>query len=183
MFATPRPFSVDEYHRLLDLNVLKRGSRTELLDGLVLERPLRTDRQASIASLLHRRLDQGLPASFLLRADEPLTVGNDTELTPAFSVLTRADASRSVRHPMTAALVVELADALDLERVRDGHLPAYARAGVQEVWLLNLVDQRAELVWKPSGSTFHDAMVLDAPLTLTSRAVVGLSVSGAGLLG
>ncbi|MBL8919278.1 MAG: Uma2 family endonuclease [Myxococcaceae bacterium] len=183
MFATPRPFSIDEYHRLLDLNVLKRGSRTELLDGLVLERPLRTDRQASIAAQLHRRLDQGLPASFLLRAEEPLTLANDTELIPAFSLVTRADAARAVRHPMTASLVVELADALDLERVRDGHLPAYARAGVAEVWLLNLVDRRAELVWKPSGGAFHDTMVLDAPLTLTSRAIAGLSVSGAGLLG
>lgn len=183
MPATPRPFSIDEYHRLLDLNVLKRGSRTELLEGVIVERALRTDRQAAVTALLHRRLDQSLPPGFQLRADEPLTLGADTEVTPAFAVVSRADASRFLRHPATAALVIEVADALDLDRIRALHVPACAKAGVAEVWLLNLVDGRLEAVWKPAGSTYQDAMVLDAPVTLTSRAVPGLAVQGAGLVG
>lgn len=183
MPSSPRPFSIDEYHRLLDLNVLKRGSRTELLGGVIVERPLRTDRQSAVAALLHRRLDQALPPGFVLRADEPLTLSADTEATPAFAVVSREDATRFLRHPATAALVVEVGDGLDLERIRQHHLPACARAGVLEVWLLNLVDGRLEAVWKPAGGAYQDAMVLNAPGTLTSRAVPGLSVPGAGLIG
>lgn len=183
MSPTPRPFSIDEYHRLLDLAVLRRGSRTALLAGVLLERPLRTARQSTVTSLLHRRLDQALPPGFHLRAEEPLTLSNDTEVTPAFSVVSHEDVGRTVRHPTTASLVVEIADALDLDRVREGHVPAFARAGVGEVWLLDLVDQRFELLWKPAGGAFQDAMVLDAPVTVTSRVLPSLSIQATGLLG
>lgn len=70
-----------------------------------------------------------------------------------------------------------------LPTIPRSHLPACARAGVLEVWLLNLVDGRLEAVWKPAGGAYQDAMVLNAPGTLTSRAVPGLSVPGAGLIG
>jgi len=171
----PRTFSVDEYHRLLDANVLKRGSRSELLDGVIYEREPRTDRQATACLSLRRRFDQSLLASLTLRADEPLTLAAGTELFPALAVLSNAELASNVRHPSTATLVVEIA-AVDLERVRDGHLPAYARAGVNEVWLVNLVDRRVELAWKPSVNHYQSAMVLEAPESVTSRALPGLTI-------
>jgi Uma2 family endonuclease len=182
MSVTPRRFTLDEYHRLLDGNVLRRGSRTELLDGLLLDRDERTERQAQASTLLHRRLGQLLPPGVQLRADEPLTVSQDTELTPALSVVSAEVAARAVRHPSTATLVIEVADT-DLERIRKGHVRAWARAGVQELWLVNLVDRRIDVLWKPDAEAFQDAMVLATPTTLTSRSLPNVTLAVGALFG
>lgn len=182
MPPAPRAFTVDEYHRLLDTNVLRRGSRTELLEGTLYEPDERTERQASAAALLRRRLDQSLPSPFILRADEPLTLSNTTELRPALAVVNTDTLARSVRHPSTATLVLEIADT-DLEHLRLTHVPAYARANVAEVWLVNLVDRRVELTWKPGTGGFQDMMVLDTPDAVGSRAVPSLSISFAQVFG
>jgi hypothetical protein len=178
----PRAFSLDEYHRLLDGSVLKRGSRTELLEGEVFEPAPRTERQASAIALLRRRLDQSLPAPFALRADEPLTLSNETELSPSLAIVHADTVSRSVRHPASATLVIEVADT-DLEHLRGRHVPAYARANVSEVWLVNLVDRRVELTWKPAAGVFQDMMVLDAPDSVSSRALPSLAISFGQLFG
>ncbi|MCU0696296.1 MAG: Uma2 family endonuclease [Myxococcaceae bacterium] len=182
MSFPPRRFTLDEYHRLLEGAVLRRGSRTELLDGVLLERGERTERQAQAITLLHRRLGQLLPPGVSLRADEPLTVSQDTELTPALAVVPSDVAARAVRHPATATLVVEVADT-DLERVRKGHVRAWARAGVHELWLVNLVDRRIDVLWKPDAEAFQDAMVLATPTTLTSRSLPGVTLAVGALFG
>ncbi|MDP1915719.1 MAG: Uma2 family endonuclease [Myxococcales bacterium] len=171
----PRSFSIDEYHRLLDGRVLRRGGRTELLDGLIIERPRRTEREAVATSLLQRRLDQVLPATFQLRSDEALTLSQATELCPPFSVVSQEEASRSVRHPASATLVIEIAVS-DIERLKPAHVAAYARAGVQELWLLDLRDTTIEVLWKPLASAYQDAMLLTAPLALTARVLPDVSV-------
>jgi Uma2 family endonuclease len=182
MSFLPRRFSLDEYHRLLDGNVLRRGSRTELLDGVVLDRAERTERQAQVASWLHRRLDQALPSGMLLRTDEPLTLSQETELTPALAVVPSEVAAHGVRHPATATLVIEVADG-DLERIQKGHVRAWARGGVQELWLVNLVDRRVDVLWKPSVEAYQDAMVLAVATTLSSRTLPGVSVPVGALFG
>ncbi len=179
---SPRSFSIDEYHRLLDGHVLRRGGRTELLDGLIIERPRRTEREAVATSLLQRRIGQSLPSTFQLRTDEALTLSQATELCPPFSVVSHEEASRTVRHPARATLVIEIAVS-DIERLKPAHVSAYARAGVEELWLLDLRDATIEVLWKPVAGTFRDAMVLTAPVTLTSRVLPGVCVDLAQVFG
>lgn len=167
---------------MLDGHVLRRGGRAELLDGLIIERPRRTEREAVSTSLLQRRIGQVLPATFQLRADEALTLSQATELCPPFSVVSHDEASRSVRHPSSATLVIEIAVS-DIERLKPAHVAAYARAGVQELWLLDLRDATVEVLWKPSAGAFQDAMVLTAPVTLTSRVLPDVSVNLAQVFG
>lgn len=178
----PRRFSVDEYHRLLDAQVLRPGARTELLRGVIVERPVRLERAARVVGLLHRRLDQALSGGVVLRRDEPLTLSDDTELAPALSVVSREALSRAVRHPKTATLVVEVLDEA-LEQVSAEHPAVFAAGDVQELWLVNLVDARVEVHWKPVDGAYQDVMVLDGPATLGSRALPGVQVSAAQLFG
>lgn len=181
MSHTPRRFSLDEYHRLLDGEVLRRGSRTELFEGLLLEGTIRTERQAQTMGWLRPRLDQALASSFVLRVDEPLSLAGTSEVSPPFSVVPLEAMRRTVRHPASASLVVEVVD-VELERIRQ-RVPLYARAGVDELWLVNLLDRQLEVLWKPAAETYQDALTLTAPQTLTSRAVPQLTVPLAGLFG
>lgn len=175
-----RRFSVDEFHRLLDENVLRRGSKTELLEGLVVEPRERTERRVTALSLLRGRCDQATPAEYALRVDEPLTLSDDTELWVDFAFVTHERVRRSVRHPATASLVIELIDG-DFDDVRASRLPHFAAGQVGEVWFIDLRDGRVEASWKFTDGQYHDALVLDRPATLTARTVPSVSLSLAGI--
>jgi Uma2 family endonuclease len=64
-------------------------------------------------------------------------------------------------HPSRAALVVEVADStLDFDRGRK--LALYARCGVPEVWIVNLIDVALEVHREPSGASYLVAMTLSS---------------------
>ena len=60
---------------------------------------------------------------------------------------------------------------------------AWARAGVQELWLVNLVDRRIDVLWKPDAEAFQDAMVLATPTTLTARSLPNVTLAVGALFG
>ena len=59
-------------------------------------------------------------------------------------------------HPLAAELVIEVADtSLAIDRGRK--LRLYAREGVPEYWIVNLVDDCIEVHHQPAGECFADA--------------------------
>jgi len=74
----------------------------------------------------------------------PLIVDPDSEPEPDLAVVTGSPRDYVSAHPRTALLVVEVADTtLALDRQRK--LPTYARAGIPEYWILNLVERFLEV--------------------------------------
>ncbi len=182
--APLRRFTLDEYHRLLDCEVLKRGSRVELLDGLVLDVPPPSRTRLTVVSRVQRLLADVLPDELRLLRGEPLSLSGDTEVAPDLAVVTAKSQERAVRNVPTALFVVEVADER-LEAVRELRFPAYARAGVAEAWLVNLPDRRVEVARRPqrSDGTWADALVLTKGDLLTSSALRDISWPAVRLLG
>ena len=75
-------------------------------------------------------------------------------------------------NPSTAALVVEVAaSSLRLDRVKSG---LYARAGIQDYWIANLVERVLEVHREPHvaadathGSVYRSVELLRPPATVT----------------
>jgi Uma2 family endonuclease len=78
-------------------------------------------------------------------------------------------------HPASAVLLVEVSDStLQFDRLRKG--PAYARAGVPEYWIVNLVDRVVEVYRNPTQAGYQDVVVLRpgdmvAPLAAPSAGI------------
>ncbi len=76
-----------------------------------------------------------------VRSQGALAIGNDSEPLPDASVLERRDDDDA--HP-TAYLVIEVART-SLKRDRGAKAVLYARAGIPEYWVVNLIDRIIEV--------------------------------------
>ena len=122
------------------------------------------------------------------RLHAPLALDEDSEPEPDVAVVAGAPRDYVRAHPSTAALVVEVADSsvrLD-RRLKSG---LYARAGLQEYWIVNLVGGVLEVHREPqpaadalSGWGYRSVEILRSPATVIPLAAPGAQIPVADLL-
>ena len=84
-------------------------------------------------------------------------------------------------HPRGALLVVEVSDTtLGFDRGRRREL--YARAGIQEYWIVNLLDRRVAVHRFPDGGDYSHTSTCDSSSTLTALAALQLPIRVSDLL-
>jgi Uma2 family endonuclease len=88
------------------------------------------------------------PRGFRVRCQLPLDLGQTTEPEPDYSVVPGVPGQFVLAHPTSAELIVEVSDSsLAHDRLNKGSL--YARAGIADYWIVNLVDGQVEVYRHP----------------------------------
>ncbi|PYN48215.1 MAG: hypothetical protein DMD95_03535 [Candidatus Rokuibacteriota bacterium] len=138
-----------EYDRLVDLGVFE-GEPLELIGGqLVVAEPHGTY-HASAISAVDYAVRAILPPGWIVRIQLPVSLDDESEPEPDLVVVPGNPADYRHSHPQRPALVVEVADSsLYFDREHKGSL--YARAGIREYWIVNLVDRVLE-VYRDEGA-------------------------------
>ena len=175
-----RRFTVDEYHQLIEQGYFSSDERFELLEGWIVAKMSRNPIHDAAVDLVEQILRRVLGDGWYVRGQKAFTTA-DSEPEPDVAVVRGSPRDYAARHPgpADAALIVEVANStLADDREIKGRL--YARAGVQEYWIVNLVDRVVEVYRLPatvSGvPTFTQRAVFSIDQTLTfsvSEAVVG----------
>lgn len=139
-----------EYERLVDLGVFRPGERLELLDGrLVVGEPQGVSHATGIR-MAEEALRAVFGAGWDIRGQLPVALDAYSEPEPDVAVVSGSFRDYRHEHPARPVLVVEVAESsLALDR-RKGRL--YARAGVPEFWLVNLVSAILEVHRTPARS-------------------------------
>jgi Uma2 family endonuclease len=137
-----------EYARLMDCGLLREGDPVELVGGhLVVKEPQYTS-HATAARLVVRALEAVFAAGWDVRAGLPIALAPDSEPEPDVSVVRGGPRDYLEEHPARPVLVVEVAfSSLAFDRRYRGSL--YARAGLPDYWIMNLVDGRLEVNREP----------------------------------
>ncbi|MHB2019525.1 MAG: Uma2 family endonuclease [Candidatus Xenobia bacterium] len=138
-----------EYDRLVELGVLDTADKVELIEGVIVEKMPQYSAHATSTGLCEDALKQAFCEGYHVRVQMPLAISDWSEPEPDVAVVTgtRRDYSRS--HPMTAVLVVEVAES-SLSIDRGEKLRGYAAAGIQEYWIVNLVNRVVEVHRQPA---------------------------------
>src|SRR5581483_3245608 len=76
--------SVEEYHRLDEFN--ENGKRTELIRGVVIEKMSKSPLHSALGKRLYDLIARSLPAGFVVRREDPLTL-TDSEPEPDIAVV------------------------------------------------------------------------------------------------
>jgi Uma2 family endonuclease len=147
LLESHRRLNVDEYHRMIETGILDEDERLELLEGVIVALSPQKDRHAWPIEYLTRLLVRALGDAYRVRAQLPLTLGRSNEPEPDLAV-SRADLRTRGRHPGTAILVIEVADA-SLRKDRTVKAALYARFRVPEYWVVNLEAQVVEIFTEP----------------------------------
>src|SRR5262249_54018221 len=144
MAIRTRRFTRREYRRLIDLGMLKEDDAIELVDGrLIVAEPQHTPHATAI-DLAGEALRQAFGPDWRIRIQLPLALGLDSEPEPDVAVVRGDGRDFLADHPTTAALVVEIAnESLELDRRVKSRI--YARAGITDYWIVNLVDRLLEV--------------------------------------
>jgi Uma2 family endonuclease len=146
-------FSVDEYHKLIEIGILTEDDNLELLDGYLVHKMSRNPPHDAAIQKIQKRLFRLLPPNWDLRIQSAITLSH-SEPEPDLAVV-RGDETRYLsNHPGPAdiGLVMEISDTtLDADRSDKGRI--YAEAGIASYWIVNLVDRQIEIYTQPSGAT------------------------------
>lgn len=146
-----RRFTVDEYHKLIEVGVLGENDRLELLDGYLVEKMPHDPIHDGTIQLVEDAVRARLPAGWCVRVQSVLTLGR-SEPEPDLAVARGDKRSYIARHPgaTDTGLVVEVSNS-SLDSDRDDKVPLYARDGLPVYWIVNLIDRQVEVYEQPSG--------------------------------
>jgi len=179
-----RRFTVDEYHRMAEAGILGEGDRVELLDGeIVLMSPVGTRHASTVARLIERLRDlAGSRAT--VWAQLPIRLNRYSEPEPDLALLRRREDFYADRHPgpQDVLLVVEVADS-SRRADREQKIPLYARAGIADVWLVDLPRDVIEVYRDPAAGTYRSVETVARVGMLTVLRLPDLALPAAELLG
>jgi len=177
-----------EYDRLIDIGLFLPGEPLELLGGeLVVSEPQGSAHYTAIG-LVEDALRAALGPGWLVRSQGPIELDDESEPEPDIAVMRGDRRSYSHRHPSRPALVLEVAESsLAFDREHKGSL--YARARLDDYWIVNLVDRVVEIYRRPVpdtsapfGSRYASKEVLSAESSVELLEVPGARILVSDLL-
>jgi Uma2 family endonuclease len=143
-----RRWSRAEYDRLVERGLLDEDERLELLDGLMVVKEPQGSWHASVASQIRCVLQRAFGDGYDVRVHSPIALDDTSEPEPDIAVVKGRPSDHFRAHPASPVLVVEVADtSLAKDRLRKGGL--YARGGIADYWIVNLVDAVVEVYRQP----------------------------------
>lgn len=145
---TLRRWTRAEYDRLVEMGLLDREP-VELIAGQLVVAEPHGSYHASTLGAAGDGLRALLPAGWLVRVQLPVALDDESEPEPDLALVPGAWADYRAGHPARPALVIEVAESsLAFDRGEKGSL--YARGGVSDYWIVNLVDGVLEVYRDPS---------------------------------
>jgi Uma2 family endonuclease len=183
-----RRFTRAEYDRLIELGIFQPGEEIELIGGeLLVAEPQGAAHYTAIVKST-RALQAAFGPGWYVRAEGPIGLDDDSEPEPDVAVVPGDPEDYSRAHPSRPVLTLEVAESsLASDRRRKGSL--YARAGLADYWVLNLIDRVLEVYREPIadetapfGWRYARLEVFDASARVRPLAVAESTVAVSQLL-
>jgi Uma2 family endonuclease len=177
-------FNVEDYHRMAELGVLGAEDRVELIEGEIVEMAAMGSRHAACVRRLDALLNRLLAGAALVSPQCPIQLSELSELEPDLALLRPREDFYAERHPRPedVLLVIEVSDT-SAEYDAEVKLPLYARAGVPEVWLVDLGREIIEVHHRPATGTYRETLRVARGESFASRTVPGLELEADAVLG
>lgn len=174
----PRLFTVAEYDQMIEAGILTEDERIELIAGVITEMSPIGIRHVAWVNDLNMLIIGQLGRSVISSVQNPVHIGEYSEPQPDLVVLRpRADRYRqALPTPADVFLVIEVADT-SLEVDRRVKVPLYARAGIPEVWLINLVAETVEVYTEPVEGVYKSARTLKRGDAFTATLLPDLTLT------
>ena len=179
--------SVATYHRMIADGTLDENDPVELIEGELLFKVPKNKAHIQATNRLNAWFARVLASGWTVQGRDPVTF-SDSDPEPDAACVTQASMDRpdDKAGPEDIGLVVEVSDStLGYDRSRK--LRMYARAGIVEYWIVNLIDRQIEIYTQPDAAAaepnFGSRVVRKAgePITLPA-ALGGASIDVAALL-
>jgi Uma2 family endonuclease len=179
-----RWISVDEYERMGKAGVFTPDERLELLEGEIYEVSPIGSPHAACVTILHQLLTLKFAGKLIVISQNPIRLDDFSEPQPDIALLRRRDDFYRHAHPTPAdvLLIIEVADST-VESDRSYKMPLYAKAGIAEAWLVNLVDECVELYAEPEGEAYQTVRRFTRGEAVAAHSIQDLNLGVSDILG
>jgi Uma2 family endonuclease len=177
-------FNVEAYHRLIEAGVLHEDDKVELIEGRIIDKPPIGSQHAACVNRLNNLLTQMLQGKAIVSVQDPIRLDQHSEPEPDIALLKHREDFYADRLPQAeeALLVIEVANT-SLEYDREAKVPTYAKAGIQETWLVNLLENCIEVYQSPSAEGYEMRRIARHDSSLSPQAFPDLRITANEILG
>ena len=162
-------WTVKEFQRAYDLGAFGFDARLELIEGEIIRKMTQNEPHAWTIQAVDAALRGTFATGHSIRVQLPLVFGSYSKPEPDVAVVTGSFNDYKRKHPTTAVLVIEVSDSTLLQD-RTAKAGIYARAGIEEYWIVNLPDNVLEVHRQP-------APMADQPLGHHYRSIIRLTTA------
>jgi len=157
-----------QYDQMIEAGILDEDDRVELINGEIVTVSPQQSPHATGVTLVADELRLAYSRDYTVRTQLPLALDPDSEPEPDVAVVVGKPRDYLKAHPTTAILVVEVADT-SLSKDRTEKVQLYARHGISEYWIQNVVDECLEVYRDPdpAGETYQTKLTLRRGDTIT----------------
>jgi Uma2 family endonuclease len=179
-----RHFSVAEYYKMAAAGVFTEDDRVELIEGEIVEMSPTGSRHAACVGRLTELLGQLVAGKAIVWVQNPVQVSDYSEPLPDVALLKRRDDfyAQANPQPPDVLLIIEVADST-VEYDRNIKMPLYARAGIPEVWLVNLPKETVEIYAAPLGGEYREIRLVKRGEVLSAKSIPNLTIDASAVLG
>jgi Uma2 family endonuclease len=180
---TQHRFSVQDYYRMAETGVLRPDARVELLDGKIIDMSPIGPFHGGVTDYLNEFFVAASIGRWRTRVQNSLRLDDHSEPQPDLVLAKPAGDFYRKRHPQPADvyLLIEVSDTT-LETDKENKLPAYGRAGIPEVWIVNLNELTVEIYREPNFTGYTSKTILRPGDKAAPHAFPDVSVDVAELL-
>lgn len=161
VLAERRLFNVKDYHEMVATGILKPNERVELINGEIIKMSPIKSAHASVVDILSEYLIVALHGKAIVRVQNPISIDAYSEPEPDILVAHWQTNRYRAEHPQAkdTLLLIEVADST-LHTDRNVKAKLYAKAGISEYWIINVVAQEIEIYRNPIAEIYTETTSL-----------------------
>ena len=158
VMPTRHKLGVDEYYRMAEAGIFAKQDRIELIDGDIIDMAPIGQGHEAIVDALNEALVMACAGRAITRPQSSIRLARRSAPQPDLAVLRRrADfyATGERPGPADVLLLIEVAGS-SLRFNQTVKLPLYARAGIPELWIIDLKRRALDAYSKPAGDSYGE---------------------------
>jgi Uma2 family endonuclease len=179
-----RPISVAEFLRMAEVGILSPRDRVELIEGeLIAMAPIGANHAGTVIAL-NDTLTAATRGRALVSPQNPIQLDDRNLPQPDYAVLKpRPDRYRTAHPgPPDVLLLIEVSDS-SLDYDRDVKRALYARHGIPELWIVNLVNRTIEVCRSPGPGGYAAVTTSGRTEILEPELLPGARIKASDILG
>ena len=172
-------FTVADYNRMAEAGIFTEDARVELIEGEVIDMSPIGSRHAACVNKLGALIGKQTSSdAIILSVQNPIRLSDYSEPLPDIAILRARDDFYAGGHPRPEDVIVlfEVADA-SLMYDRNRKIPLYARSGIAEVWLVDLVKNVVDVFSSPGAGGFQNQQRFGRGATAASTVLPELAIA------
>ncbi len=153
----PFNFSIDAYHKLAEVGVIKSTDKVELIEGQIITMSPINSPHAACVERLGELLRQKKTTTQFVRSQNPIILGTHSEPEPDISLVKHKADYYEDNHPTASEVYIAIEISHTTQKYdRETKMPLYALYNIPEAWVVDLKAKTIEVYSKPVDGEYKD---------------------------